>query len=67
MKTNHEPAMAARNRFAEDGTRILGVVLNDWNPKSSLESSYGYYRASHDMSNFSAESNKRSNDIENRS
>jgi succinoglycan biosynthesis transport protein ExoP len=62
--TTRDAAVAARNRFAEDGTRILGVVLNDWNPKSSPEGSYGYYKASHDKNSCPGESNNRSNHIE---
>ena len=38
--TAREAAWTARQRFAQDGTPVLGVVLNDWNPKSS---EYGYY------------------------
>jgi succinoglycan biosynthesis transport protein ExoP len=33
--TTRAAAAAAVQRFAEDGTRILGVILNDWDPKSS--------------------------------
>jgi capsular exopolysaccharide synthesis family protein len=32
-KTKRESLVAARERFAEDHTPILGVVLNDWNPR----------------------------------
>jgi Mrp family chromosome partitioning ATPase len=32
----------ACQRFQEDGTNVLGTVLNDWNPKKSTH--YGYYR-----------------------
>jgi succinoglycan biosynthesis transport protein ExoP len=35
-KTSHEAAVAARQRLKEDGTRVLGVVLNDWNPRQAL-------------------------------
>jgi capsular exopolysaccharide synthesis family protein len=41
-KTTRDAAMAARQRFAEDGTQILGTVLNDWNPKWSPSGYYGY-------------------------
>ena len=34
-KTSRDAAMAAKQRFSEDGTTILGTILNDWNPKSS--------------------------------
>jgi capsular exopolysaccharide synthesis family protein len=41
-KTSRDAAMAATQRFAEDGTKILGTILNDWNPKSSPVGYYGY-------------------------
>jgi receptor protein-tyrosine kinase len=34
-RTSRDAALAARQRFVEDGTRILGIMLNDWNPTSS--------------------------------
>lgn len=40
--TTRDAAVAARQRFAEDGTTILGTVLNDWNPKSARGGYYGY-------------------------
>jgi polysaccharide biosynthesis transport protein len=42
-KTSRDAAMAATQRFAEDGTKILGTILNDWNPKSSPDGYYGYH------------------------
>ena len=36
-QTTTESALFARQRFAEDGTRVLGTVLNSWDPKSSLK------------------------------
>ncbi len=41
--TTRDAALAARQRFNEDGTRILGTILNDWNPKSAPNGYYGYY------------------------
>ncbi len=41
-KTTRDAAMAARQRFSEDGTQMLGTVLNDWNPKRSPNGYYGY-------------------------
>lgn len=41
-KTTRDAAMAARQRFSEDGTRMLGTILNDWNPKRSPNGYYGY-------------------------
>lgn len=39
--TTRDDALAARERLAEDGTRVLGAVLNSWNPKFGR---YTYYR-----------------------
>ena len=41
-KTTREAAVAARQRFLEDGTEVLGTILNDWNPKHSTSGYYGY-------------------------
>ncbi len=42
-ETTTESALHARQRFAEDGTRVLGTVLNSWDPKSSPRYGYGSY------------------------
>jgi succinoglycan biosynthesis transport protein ExoP len=42
--TTRDAAMAARQRFEEDGTPVLGTILNDWDPKASGGSYYGYYK-----------------------
>src|SRR5216683_372611 len=42
-ETTTEGALHARQRFAEDGTRVLGTVLNSWDPKSSPPYDYGSY------------------------
>lgn len=42
-KTTRDAALAARQRFSEDGTKLLGTILNDWNPKHSATGYYGYY------------------------
>jgi succinoglycan biosynthesis transport protein ExoP len=42
-KTTRDAVMAANQKFAEDGTRVLGTILNDWNPKNSPGGYYGYY------------------------
>ncbi len=44
-KTTRAAAMAARQRFSEDGTKMLGTILNDWNPKHSPNGYYGNYSA----------------------
>lgn len=42
-KTTRAAAVAARQRFSEDGTKMLGTILNDWNPKRSPNGYYGNY------------------------
>jgi capsular exopolysaccharide synthesis family protein len=46
-RTSQDAGLAALRLFVEDGTPILGTILNDWNPKiSGYESSYyGAYRS----------------------
>lgn len=46
--TSRDAALAAHRRFVQDGTRVLGTILNDWDPKYSPSGYYGYeayYRA----------------------
>jgi Mrp family chromosome partitioning ATPase len=45
-KTTRDAALAANQRFSEDRIRVLGTILNDWNPKTSSSGYYGYYSAS---------------------
>jgi Mrp family chromosome partitioning ATPase len=40
-QTTRDAALLAKSRFSEDGTPILGTILNFWNPKTP---GYGYYR-----------------------
>src|SRR5213078_4895179 len=40
-QTTRDAALMAKSRFSEDGTPILGTILNFWNPKTP---GYGYYR-----------------------
>ena len=42
-ETTTESALVARHRFEEDGTRVLGTVLNSWNPRTSTRYGYGSY------------------------
>jgi polysaccharide biosynthesis transport protein len=42
-QTTSESALFASQRFAEDGTRVLGTVLNNWDPKTSRRYGYGSY------------------------
>ncbi len=43
QQTTRDALIAASQRFMEDRIRILGTVLNDWNPKNSPNGYYGYY------------------------
>ena len=38
-KTSRDAAIAAKRQLTEDGIPVIGVALNDWNPKVT-----GYYR-----------------------
>lgn len=42
-KTTRDAALAMRQRLEEDQTRVLGTILNDWNPKQSPGGYYGNY------------------------
>jgi capsular exopolysaccharide synthesis family protein len=41
-QTTRDAAVAAGRRFSEDGTLVLGTILNDWNPKHAVNGYYGY-------------------------
>jgi Mrp family chromosome partitioning ATPase len=41
-RTAKETAAAAGQRLAEDGTRVLGTVLNEWDPRNASHTGYGY-------------------------
>ena len=43
-KTDRVSIQAAHRRFVEDRTPVLGVVLNNWNAKTSLHDYYGVYK-----------------------
>jgi capsular exopolysaccharide synthesis family protein len=42
-QTRTEVALAARQRLREDGSNLLGTILSDWNPRSSVNRYYKYY------------------------
>jgi capsular exopolysaccharide synthesis family protein len=42
-KTTRGAAQAVRQRLAEDGTPLLGTILNDWDPKSAHGGYYAKY------------------------
>lgn len=44
--TSSEHAKATRQRLAEDGTQILGTILNDWDASSHQQRYGSYYTAS---------------------
>lgn len=44
-KTTREAALAAYNCFAEDGTHVIGTVLNDWNSRGQDYGAYGPLRS----------------------
>jgi capsular exopolysaccharide synthesis family protein len=46
-QTTTESALFARQRFAEDGTRVLGTVLNSWDPRTTHGYGYGSYHDYH--------------------
>jgi capsular exopolysaccharide synthesis family protein len=43
--TTRDAAQLAKTRFAEDGTPMLGTILNFWNPKTPGYAYYKYYYA----------------------
>jgi polysaccharide biosynthesis transport protein len=42
-RTMRDAVRSAFERLVQDHTRVLGVILNDWNPKSSPNGYYGNY------------------------
>jgi succinoglycan biosynthesis transport protein ExoP len=45
-QTTRDAATTVALRLAEDGTRVLGSILNEWDPRKSSHSAYGYgYRS----------------------
>jgi capsular exopolysaccharide synthesis family protein len=41
--TTRDAAMACRMRIREDGAKLIGTIMNDWDPKDSPGGYYGYY------------------------
>jgi capsular exopolysaccharide synthesis family protein len=41
-QTIRESALAVKQRLSEDGTRILGTILNQWDPRETNQYTYGY-------------------------
>jgi len=46
-QTTTESALSACQRFAEDGTRVLGTILNSWDPRATGGYGYGGYADYH--------------------
>jgi succinoglycan biosynthesis transport protein ExoP len=46
-QTTTESALSACQRFAEDGTRVLGTILNSWDPRTTGGYGYGGYADYH--------------------
>jgi succinoglycan biosynthesis transport protein ExoP len=46
-QTTTESALSACQRFAEDGTRVLGTILNSWDPRTTSGYGYGGYADYH--------------------
>jgi Mrp family chromosome partitioning ATPase len=47
-ETMRDSALAVSRRLLDDGTRVLGTILNQWDPRETV--GYGYetaYRAYH--------------------
>ncbi len=42
-QTSRDTAASAKQRFAEDGTSVVGTILNDWNVKEASGPSYRKY------------------------
>ena len=41
-QTMRDAAVAANQRLTEDGTRVLGTILNQWDPRKTNQYTYGY-------------------------
>ncbi len=48
-KTTRGTAKAATDRFLEDGTHLLGTILNSWDPKTNGYGYYDYYSSDSDQ------------------
>ena len=47
-ETTRDAAAAAAQRLTEDGTRVLGTILNEWDPRKTSHAGYAYaYRHYH--------------------
>jgi polysaccharide biosynthesis transport protein len=46
-QTTRDAAEAARHRLGADGIRVIGMILNDWDPSSSRHTYYAEYSRSY--------------------
>ena len=46
-QTTRNAAEAARHRLGADGIRVVGMILNDWDPSSSTHTYYAEYARSY--------------------
>ena len=42
-QTTRDQALAAKDRLTADNTRVLGTILNAWDPKSKTQYAYAMY------------------------
>jgi polysaccharide biosynthesis transport protein len=47
-ETMRSAALAAKQRLTEDGTQVLGTILNQWDPRETNSYGYGYGYSYHD-------------------
>jgi polysaccharide biosynthesis transport protein len=47
-ETMRSAALAAKQRLTEDGTQVLGTILNNWDPRETNDYGYGYAYSYHD-------------------
>ena len=52
--TTRDAILAAKERLEEDCIRVLGTVLNDWDPKKSPGGYYGQYQSGYYYGKYSA-------------
>jgi Mrp family chromosome partitioning ATPase len=41
-ETTRDTIVAAAQRLREDGSRVLGTILNEWDPRKSIHTGYAY-------------------------
>jgi capsular exopolysaccharide synthesis family protein len=67
-QTTRESAAAAAQRLREDGTRVLGTILNEWDPRKTSHAGYAYahrhyYSDANKSWAFAAVSNRKSKTV----